>query len=62
MRDSVPSVSYSKVCNYCVNVTSRSSLLIESTDSMIKCHVDGLRHTDRLSQSHKLISNPMLGM
>ena len=35
MRDSVPSGSYSSVCNVCVNGTSRSSLLIESTDSMI---------------------------
>ena len=33
MRDSVPSASYSM---YCVNGASRSSLLIESTDSMIE--------------------------
>ena len=41
MRDSVPSASYSSVCNvqYYVNGTSRSSLLIESTDSMIYIYV-----------------------
>ena len=35
MRDSVPSGSYSSVCNVLRQGTSRSSLLIESTDSMI---------------------------
>ena len=37
MRDSVPSVRYSSVCNvlHCVNGESGSSLLIESTYSMI---------------------------
>ena len=37
MRDSVPSVRYSSISNvqYCVYGESRSSLLIESTDSMI---------------------------
>ena len=38
MRDSVPSARYSSVCNvlrYCVYEASHSSLLIESTDSMI---------------------------
>ena len=35
MRDSVPSGSYSSVCNVLRQWKSRSSLLIESTDSMI---------------------------
>ena len=35
MRDSVPSRSYSSVCNVLRQWQSRSSLLIESTDSMI---------------------------
>ena len=35
MRDSVPSGSYSSVCNVLRQWQSRSSLLIESTDSMI---------------------------
>ena len=35
MRDSVPSASYSSVCNVLRQWQSRSSLLIESTDSMI---------------------------
>ena len=35
MRDSVPSRSYSSVCNVLRQWKSRSSLLIESTDSMI---------------------------
>ena len=35
MRDSVPSASYSSVCNVLRQWKSRSSLLIESTDSMI---------------------------
>ena len=36
MRDSVPSGSYSSVCNVLRQWKSRSSLLIESTDSMIE--------------------------
>ena len=35
MRDSVPSTRYSSVCNVLRQWQSRSSLLIESTDSMI---------------------------
>ena len=35
MRESVPSSSYPAFVMYCVNGASRSSLLIESTDSMI---------------------------
>ena len=35
MRDSVPSGSYSSVCNVLRQWQSGSSLLIESTDSMI---------------------------
>ena len=35
MRDSEPSARYSSVVMYCVNGESGSSLLIESTDSMI---------------------------
>ena len=35
MRDSVPSGAIQAFVMYCVNGTSRSSLLIESTDSMI---------------------------
>ena len=35
MRDSVPSARYSSVCNVLRLGESRSSLLIESTDSMI---------------------------
>ena len=35
MRDSVPIGSYSSVCNVLRQWKSRSSLLIESTDSMI---------------------------
>ena len=35
MRDSVPSGSYSSVCNVLRQWKSRSSLLIESTDSMM---------------------------
>ena len=35
MRDSVPSGSYSSICNVLRQWKSRSSLLIESTDSMI---------------------------
>ena len=35
MCDSVPSARYSNFCNDCVNGESGSSLLIESTDSMI---------------------------
>ena len=35
MRDSVPSGSYSSVCNVLRQWKSCSSLLIESTDSMI---------------------------
>ena len=39
MRDSVPSARYSSVCvMYCVYGASSSSLLIESTDSMIRVH------------------------
>ena len=36
MRDSVPSGSYSSVCNVLRQWKSRSSLLVESTDSMIE--------------------------
>ena len=36
MRDSVPSGSYSSVCNVLRQWKSRSSLLIESTNSMIE--------------------------
>ena len=35
MRDSVPNARYSAFVMYCVYGESRSSLLIESTDSMI---------------------------
>ena len=35
IRDSVPSPRYSPFVMYCVNGKPRSSLLIESTDSMI---------------------------
>ena len=35
MCDSVRSARYSSVCKYCVNGESGSSLLIESTDSML---------------------------
>ena len=47
MRDSVPSGSYSSVCNVLRQWKSRSSLLIESTDSMIpadspRCAVDNI--------------------
>ena len=35
MRDSVPSARYSSFVMYCVNGKPRSSLFIESTDSMI---------------------------
>ena len=35
MGDSVPSARYSRFVMYCVYATSRSSLLIESTDSMM---------------------------
>ena len=38
MRDSVPSGSYSSVCNVLRQWKSSSSLLIESTDSMISCY------------------------
>ena len=45
MRDSVPSGSYSSVCNVLRQWQSRSSLLIESTDSMIygfsACNIKG---------------------
>ena len=41
MRESVPTARYSPVCNmYCVNGKPRSSLLIESTDSMIYIHME----------------------
>ena len=36
MRDSVSSARYSPFLMYCVNGKPRSSLLIESTDSMIQ--------------------------
>ena len=39
MRDSVPSGSYSSVCNVLCQWKSRSSLLIESTDSMIYIYI-----------------------
>ena len=39
MRDSVPSGSYSSVCNVLRQWKSRSSLLIESTDSMIYIYI-----------------------
>ena len=40
MHDSVHSASYSSVCNmYCVSGGSRTSLLVESTDSMIYARV-----------------------
>ena len=39
MRDSVPSGSYSSVCNVLRQWQSRSSLLIESTDSMIRSDI-----------------------
>ena len=35
MRDSIPSARYSPFVMYCVNGKPRSSLFIESTDSMI---------------------------
>ena len=40
MRDSVPSTRYSSVCNVLRQWQSRSSLLIESTDSMIYEEID----------------------
>ena len=39
MRDSVPSGSYSSVCNVLCQWKSCSSLLIESTDSMIYIYI-----------------------
>ena len=42
MRDSVPSGSYSSVCNVLRQWKSRSSLLIESTDSMIIDSTDSM--------------------
>ena len=45
MRDSVPNARYSSVCMYCVNGASRSSLLIESTDSMIRNMLGYCRYT-----------------
>ena len=41
MRDSVPSGSYSSFCNVLRQWKSRSSLLIESTDSMILIYESG---------------------
>ena len=43
MRDSVPSGSYSSVCNVLRQWKSRSSLLIESTDSMINKIIENPR-------------------
>ena len=40
MRDSVPSGSYSSVCNVLRQWKYRSFLLIESTDSMIGVYAD----------------------
>ena len=53
MRDSVPSGSYSSVCNVLRQWQSRSSLLIESTDSMT-IEIDEEIHTvcDILKQKH----------
>ena len=45
MRDSVPSGSYSSVCNVLRQWQSRSSLLIESTDSMIPATFDQLHYS-----------------
>ena len=45
MRDSVPSGSYSSVCNVLRQWKSHSSLLIESTDSMIES-TDSMIYTD----------------
>ena len=39
MRDSVPSVRYFRFIMYCVYGESRSSLLLESTDSMICVYI-----------------------
>ena len=45
MRDSVPSGSYSSVCNVLRQWTSRSFLLIESVDSMIGRRKCGISNT-----------------
>ena len=52
MRDSVPSGSYSSVCNVLRQWKSRSSLLIESTDSMINKIIEN----PRIEQTRKLAS------
>ena len=48
MRDSVPSGSYSSVCNVLCQWKSRSSLLIESTDSMIESTDSMIESTDSM--------------
>ena len=51
MRDSVPSGSYSSVCNVLRQWQSRSSLLIESTDSMIESTDSMIESTDSMIES-----------
>ena len=48
MRDSVPSGSYSSVCNVLRQWQSRSSLLIESIDSMIESTDSMIESTDSM--------------
>ena len=51
MHDSVPTTRYSPFVMYCVNGKPRSSLLIESTDSMIflqdRKHILKIRENSR---------------
>ena len=54
MRDSVPSGSYSSVCNVLRQWKSLSSLLIESTDSMI------IESTDSMITCVKLRPSPII--
>ena len=54
MRDSVPSGSYSSVCNVLRQWKSRSSLLIESTDSMIESTDSMIESTDSMIQFNKV--------
>ena len=52
MRDSVPSGSYSSVCNVLRQWKSRSSLLIESIDSMIESTDSMIESTDSMILSY----------
>ena len=59
MHDSVHSVRYSIVCKYCVYGELCSSLLIESTDSMInhRVHAHSTLHSLILLNSEAKIFN-----